>query len=338
MDLSGITKLEDAAAQGSARQTAARNDVDPDAARAFSDSMATDNPRNEADDMPTAGTSQDDPLLALMENWSGISSTLNTSNDAENTDLEAPGTVVDAISGGTVSHAIVRPEAETDEVQVDGDSIAAPRMGEPTSDATSMDGVDSEMPQTPGMKEQLASTTAQTESSAMPRITNEPGTVIAQLAEGVLIQREGRVELVASAPSSARVILQDPAAVVRQITDALVIQREGQIEVALSPEELGRVRLLMSGRENGLHVIIMAERPEVLDMLRRNTPALLEQFADVGIGDTSLEFRQDDSDTAEGREPSGQNHGPTDLVAIASLTTQTDSIWATAPGRLDLRF
>lgn len=85
----------------------------------------------------------------------------------------------------------------------------------------------------------------------------------------------------------------DPRPVIRQVTEALVTIRGDRTEIALSPEELGRVRLIMTGPDRS-HIAIWAERPETLDLVRRNADLLTQQLADAGVGTDSMSFRRDD--------------------------------------------
>ncbi|WP_169447685.1 flagellar hook-length control protein FliK [Paracoccus zeaxanthinifaciens] len=89
----------------------------------------------------------------------------------------------------------------------------------------------------------------------------------------------------------------DPRPVARQIADAVVTTREGETEIALAPEELGRLRLVMTGADRG-HVTIFAERPETLDLIRRNADLLTQTLADAGIEQGSLDFREERRDSA----------------------------------------
>lgn len=93
------------------------------------------------------------------------------------------------------------------------------------------------------------------------------------------------------------------ALVARQITDAVVTAREDRVEVALAPEELGRIRMVMTGPDHSPHVVIWAERPEVLDQLRRNAAFLQDCFGDAGMADASFEFQGDGGTGSEGRQP-----------------------------------
>ena len=72
----------------------------------------------------------------------------------------------------------------------------------------------------------------------------------------------------------------------RQMADALVIHRGETTEILLSPEELGRVRMVMAGPDR-TQLVIWAERAETLDLLRRNADALSADLAEFGL---RLEF------------------------------------------------
>jgi flagellar hook-length control protein FliK len=84
-----------------------------------------------------------------------------------------------------------------------------------------------------------------------------------------------------------------PQAVIRQIADAVVTTRDDRIEIALSPEELGRVRLVVTGSERAPHVTVWVERPEVMDLIRRNAAMLQNHFDEAGLNGAALEFREE---------------------------------------------
>ena len=77
-----------------------------------------------------------------------------------------------------------------------------------------------------------------------------------------------------------------------QIATAVASEGPGasQIDVSLSPEELGHVRLRLTHGEAGLSVAVTADRPETLDLLRRNIDTLARDFQDIGYGDVSFSF------------------------------------------------
>ena len=79
-----------------------------------------------------------------------------------------------------------------------------------------------------------------------------------------------------------------------QISDAAKQLPDGPIEISLSPEELGKVKLTFQVSEAGaMNVVVAAERPETLELLRRNADTLLQDFQDLGYSQSSFEFQQD---------------------------------------------
>ncbi len=80
--------------------------------------------------------------------------------------------------------------------------------------------------------------------------------------------------------------------VANQIAVAAQSEQLGQTEIRLDPEELGSVRIVMSTKDTGMVVLIAAERPETLDLLRRNAHDLSTSFEDLGFSDTSFTFEQ----------------------------------------------
>lgn len=84
--------------------------------------------------------------------------------------------------------------------------------------------------------------------------------------------------------------------VVQQLTQALKTTGDGSIEVRLAPDELGRVRLSLNPGETHITVNISAERPETIDLIRRNIELFSQSLKQEGF--TSLSF----SFTDQGRE------------------------------------
>lgn len=64
------------------------------------------------------------------------------------------------------------------------------------------------------------------------------------------------------------------------------------MELVLSPAELGRVRISMQTGEAGIIVQVLAERPETLDLMRRNIDLLAQEFHDIGFGTAEFAFGQ----------------------------------------------
>ncbi|WP_170546996.1 flagellar hook-length control protein FliK [Ruegeria arenilitoris] len=98
-------------------------------------------------------------------------------------------------------------------------------------------------------------------------------------------------------------------AIASQMATAINVRpHSGAIEVALNPEELGRVSIVLNGRDDGLHLTISAERPETLDMMRRHLSVLEAEFQNFGLGNlsfdlgTSADAQHDESEGAESNE------------------------------------
>ena len=108
------------------------------------------------------------------------------------------------------------------------------------------------------------------------------------------------------------------------------------IEVALNPEELGRVSIVLNGREDGMHMTISAERPETLDMMRRHLSVLEAEFQNFGLGDlsfdlgTSADAQQDGSDAKDAIQFS--DAPPEHDTEIGPITSKLGH-----DGRIDMR-
>lgn len=81
-----------------------------------------------------------------------------------------------------------------------------------------------------------------------------------------------------------------PAMTVRQIADAVPSIDGPVFDLSLSPEELGQVRLRLISSEGGNLLIIQAERPETLDLLRRHIGTLEQDLRDLGHEGLTLQF------------------------------------------------
>lgn len=80
--------------------------------------------------------------------------------------------------------------------------------------------------------------------------------------------------------------------VVDQLAQAVRPGLDGGVEVQLSPEELGKVRLSLVTADGAMSVTVVAERPETLDLIRRNIEMLARDFRDQGYTSVSFSFDQ----------------------------------------------
>jgi hypothetical protein len=77
----------------------------------------------------------------------------------------------------------------------------------------------------------------------------------------------------------------------------------GQVDLTLNPAELGRVRLSMAPGEAGLVVTIHADRPETLDLMRRHSEQLIQEFRQAGFERAELSFGGTGSGQARDQMP-----------------------------------
>jgi hypothetical protein len=68
--------------------------------------------------------------------------------------------------------------------------------------------------------------------------------------------------------------------------------KTGGVEVLLQPEELGHVRFQILQHGETVRILLSAERPETLDLLRRHSDQLLQEFRQSGFTQASLNFGQ----------------------------------------------
>ena len=109
----------------------------------------------------------------------------------------------------------------------------------------------------------------------------------------------------------------------------------GTVELSLSPEELGRVRLRLHPSEAGLSVTITADRPETLELMRRNIELLAREFQDIGYEDAQFDF------AAGGQGPDREDAADCGAAAPAATTPAPDTALPAAKlvlgDRLDIR-
>lgn len=73
-----------------------------------------------------------------------------------------------------------------------------------------------------------------------------------------------------------------PRAVAQQLAEVLPRANRTGVEITLSPEELGRVRLTVSTTDSGATLMVVADRPETMDLIRRHLDILVQTFRDQG--------------------------------------------------------
>lgn len=115
-----------------------------------------------------------------------------------------------------------------------------------------------------------------------------------------------------------------------------------QVELILSPDELGAVRMTLANTDAGTTMAIVADRPETLDLLRRNIDILAQDFRNLGLGDVSFSFSGGTDRSAAGRNFLPQDDAePPDQAAVPTMPATAVSAppaAVNAGSGLDLRF
>jgi len=129
---------------------------------------------------------------------------------------------------------------------------------------------------------------------------------------------------------------QQAAAIMQQLVQVSGQLGRGPIELLLSPEELGRVRLILTPGENGMVLSVMADRDETLALLRRNMDMLSNDLRDLGFANLSFQFGSGDGRNDRDGAPSSRPTGTEFMEPSGSPgPLQTPSRQPT--DRLDLR-
>lgn len=104
-----------------------------------------------------------------------------------------------------------------------------------------------------------------------------------------------------------------------QLVAGLATPRPGVTEISLSPEELGRVKLsLQADAQNPDRMIVMLsfDRPETLDLFRRNADQLAEVIRSAGYSGVDIGFAQqgqgDQTQSGAGSTAGADPSAPTD--------------------------
>lgn len=131
-----------------------------------------------------------------------------------------------------------------------------------------------------------------------------------------------------------------PHAAVGQIAVAVSRGSERHLEIRLDPPELGRVQIHLTPQDGGVQAVVLADRPETQDLLRRHAEALARELGDAGYGNVTLDF-------AAGQQATPERHGDgtTALqlagagreVAEAAAAPVAAPVRAAPSGALDIR-
>lgn len=113
-----------------------------------------------------------------------------------------------------------------------------------------------------------------------------------------------RIEMTQDSPAWAR---SGPSHPVQQVATALSLnlpEQPGRIELTLTPENLGKLHFDFRPEGDSLSIILSAERPETLDLMRRHLPDLIAELRQLGLEPGNLSF----GTWAEGGQGKSQMH------------------------------
>ena len=114
-----------------------------------------------------------------------------------------------------------------------------------------------------------------------------------------------------------------------QIARAVSEAGGADVEVRLDPVELGKVRISMGARDGQMVALIVAERPETLELLKRNSDDLLSSFSDQGFENATLDFQQQENDGTDASDQQIfkdiEEHLPAMLADTGNNQTQVSS-------------
>ncbi len=140
----------------------------------------------------------------------------------------------------------------------------------------------------------------------------------------------------AQSPASAR-------QVVMQLVSAISDRRQNQVEILLRPRELGKVKLSIRHIDKAVLVHVFADRPETLDLMRRNSFMLEGELRQMGYGDVGFSFSNGgDRDHPGWRQADPTPRGVMPVTDGGEWASRSDLPAFVAPrlaalGRLDLR-
>ena len=129
---------------------------------------------------------------------------------------------------------------------------------------------------------------------------------------------------------------------IRHIAETTRHLDRGTIEITLSPEELGHVRLTVKSHDiTGTTVVLQADRPETLDLMRRHVELLAQDMRDFGYRELTFTFQDrrpsDREVPAAGRDrDDGAGDRPFN-VTVQGGTITAASRPPIQDGRLDIR-
>lgn len=163
---------------------------------------------------------------------------------------------------------------------------------------------------------------------------------VGSIETDALLAAQTSIETLTASPRSADPLARTPVPLVPQEVLKIAEQLRAGIrmdryplEIALDPPELGQVRMVLQTGEATTTLLIIADRPETADLMRRNASFLHEAFAQEGKGGLDLQFgtsadaeRGASQDGSSSQSESRQSVGPTTRQPIPEPQPSTLSL------------
>ena len=186
-----------------------------------------------------------------------------------------------------------------------------------------------------GVQQQTATaeeTRAQAQQSANTGASSQNGSFTAQLANTAAratapFQNTAPVTTTGADQGRPQLLPDSPTDQVSLHIQKAAGGGQDKINIKLNPAELGRVEVRMETTESGtLRAVVMAERPEALELLQRDARGLERSLQDAGLktDSQSLAFERHDSHSQGRRQADDQNAGATETAALHESSVDDD--------------
>lgn len=197
----------------------------------------------------------------------------------------------------TLSETRVRPVAEPDETSTSAKGPAWQSSG-PKTQAAAMTPTPTTATQVPGASRLGEDWSRGLEVDASR--TTASGALTSQV--------ETSAPLRPNAPMSA-LSPELPRHVAEQLASGFRSGTDKSVEIRLNPAELGRVRINLQTNDTGVVVVVLADRPETLYLMRRHTDILAQEFQQIGYGAAEFSFGQgSDARSGQGSNEDRESH------------------------------
>jgi len=137
---------------------------------------------------------------------------------------------------------------------------------------------------------------------AATALQSEPEILHVDAREQRLTEAERLFSTVPKDAATPRVV-QQTQAIAQQISAAVARSPDGTIQIRLDPAELGRVTVTLPTVDGTGAAVVTAERPDVLDLLRRNENMLQKEMAAAGFENLEFSFSQEKDNQQNQQQP-----------------------------------